>query len=209
MAFRTFAVALVTMGVTSLFAYDAFAQSGLTQGSVTDTWGNPLEGVEIEIQREDGGGEMRTAVTDEDGEFQLIGLDGAAYRFVYRLEGYQGAAQIREVSSRGFSSRRRSRPSPVALELDGGGVFLQDDTEFEAEGGRPSLKLTPEGMFEFEDAEGEGEGNYSIQELNAILIVRDYDGPDDKYTITEPVVVTAPTNQFMSLVWGDMTLNKK
>ena len=67
MAFRTFAVAVVTMGVTTLFAYDAFAQRGLTQGSVTDTWGNPLEGVEIEIQREDGGGEMRTAVTDEDG----------------------------------------------------------------------------------------------------------------------------------------------
>ena len=42
-----------------------------------------------------------------------------------------------------------------------------------------------------------------------VLTVRDYDGPDDKYAITEPVVVTAPNEGFLSLVWGETTLTKK
>ena len=45
------------------------------------------------------------------------------------------------------------------------------------------------GSFEFEDTEGAGEGTYGIVELAAVLIVRDYDGPDDKFTVQTPVVV--------------------
>ena len=59
------------------------------------------------------------------------------------------------------------------------------------------------------DAEGEGQGTYGIVELTAVMVVRDYDGPDDKYSIAEPVVVTFPTDQYLSLTWGDATLPKK
>ena len=62
-------------------------------------------------------------------------------------------------------------------------------------------------MFEFEDAEGED--IYGIVELNAVMIVRDDDGPDDKHTIKEPVVVPFPNNRFNSLSWGDATLTKQ
>ena len=65
-------------------------------------------------------------------------------------------------------------------------------------------------MFEFKDADGEGEGNYALQDLNVVLTVRDYDGKDDdRYMVKEPVVVTAPDNSFLSLVWGETMLKKK
>ena len=206
MGVRALAVVLVTTVLATLAVHEAFAQMVVVAGQVTDTWGNPLEGVEVEAKRQDGGGAMRSASTDADGEFQMVGIEPANYEFTYRLSGYLGARQLRVIRPQG---RRRRRPAPVELELLGSGLYLRDETEFEAEGGAPSLTLKPDGMFEFEDAEGEGEGNYSIQDLSAILTVRDYDGPDDKYTITEPVVVTAPTNQFMSLAWGETMLNKK
>ena len=206
MAVRALAVVLVTTFLAALAVHEAFAQMVVVEGQVTDTWGNPLEGVEVEAKREDGGGATRSTVTDADGEFQMVGIEPETYEFTYRLSEYLGARQLREIRPQG---RRRRRPVPVELELLGSGLYLRDETAFEAEGGTPSLTLKPDGMFEFEDAEGEGEGNYSIQDLSAILTVRDYDGPDDKYTITEPVVVTAQTNQFMSLAWGETTLNKK
>ena len=74
---------------------------------------------------------------------------------------------------------------------------------------KPRIKFDDDGTFDFEDAEGEGEGTYGIVELSAVMIVRDYDGPDDKYTVTQPVVVTFSSGQFDSLAWNGTTLTKK
>ena len=64
--------------------------------------------------------------------------------------------------------------------------------------------------MEFEDAEGEeGEGTYGVVELNALLVVRDYDGDDDKYSISDPVVVTFANDLFTSLTWEGATLRKQ
>ena len=209
MRFRTLAAALATTVLATLVVQDVSAQTVRFGGTVTDTWGNPLEGVAVEATRQDGGGSTRSAVTDDDGEFQMIGLQSTTYEFTYRLDGYVGTRQIREIRSQVSLGGARRRPAPIELEARGTGQYLRNEADFAAEGGTPSLTLKPDGTFEFEDAEGEGEGSYSIQEQSAILIVRDYDGPDDKYTISVPVVVTAPTSQFLSFAWGETTLNKQ
>ena len=209
MRMRAPAVALATAVGATLVVNQASAQQILVSGQVTDTWGNPLEGVEVVATLPNSGGSPRSELTDADGEFQMIGLDTAAYEFTYTLSGYQGIRQLREIRTQYAPGRSRRGPPPIELELLSGGSFLRDEHEFEAEGGTHSLTLKPDGMFEFEDPEGEGEGNYSIQDTNAVLIVRDYDGPDDTFSITEPVVVTAPNDGFLSLVWGETTLTKQ
>ena len=186
MGFRALVVALIATVFTTLVVHEAVAQPVRVEGKVTDTWGNPLEGVQVEAKPADGAGATRSEVTDDDGEFLMIGLDPVPYELTYTLSGYQGVRQLKETRQQGSPGRaRRRRSDPIQLEIVGGGQFLRDETAFEAEGGTPSLTLKPDGMFEFEDAEGEGEGNYAIQDLSAILTVRDYDGPDDTYTITE------------------------
>ena len=209
MGLRTLAAAVVTMVCAALVVSDASAQMVQATGTITDTWGNPLEGVQVDARQEDGGGSSFSTVTDEDGDYQLIGLETTTYEFTYTLAGYQGVRQLRELRTQTAPGRMRRRSAPIELEVLAVGQVLQEEFAFEAEGGTPSLTLKSDGMFEFEDAEGEGEGNYSIQDLSVILTVRDYDGPDDTYTITAPVVVSAPTNQFQSLVWGETTLTKK
>ena len=98
---------------------------------------------------------------------------------------------------------------PVSARPPGG--LFRGDQEFEAEGGTPGIAFDAEGGFEFEDSEGEGEGegNYGIVDQTAVMTVRDYDGSDDKYSITEPVIVTFLTDQFVSLTWADATLARK
>ena len=209
MGFRTLAAAVVTMVCAVLVVSDASAQMVQARGTITDTWGNPLEGVQVDARREDGGGSSFSTVTDEDGEYLMVGLETTTYEFTYSLAGYQGVRQLRELRTQTAPGRMRRRSAPIELEVLAVGQVLQEEFAFEAEGGTPSLTLKSDGMFEFEDAEGEGEGNYSIQDLSVVLTVRDYDGPDDTYTITAPVVVSAPTNQFQSLVWGETTLTKK
>ena len=67
----------------------------------------------------------------------------------------------------------------------------------------PKIRFREDGTFEFEDAEGEGEGTYGIADLSLVLIIREYDGPDDKFSFSQPVTVTAPNDQFLSLMWGE------
>lgn len=202
MGFRTLAVALVTAVLATLVVHEAFAQLLQARGTVTDEWGNPLEGVQVEAMQEDGGGNNQSSITDEDGEFQMVGLASSIYQFTYTLDGYQGIRQSREI-------RTTTRPARVELAALPSGSRLRNETEFDAEGGTPRIKFDDDGTFEFEDAEGEGEGTYGIVELSAVMIVRDYDGPDDKYTITQPVVVTFSSGQFDSLTWNGTTLTKK
>ncbi len=208
MRIRALAGALATVVCATLGVHQASAQTRVS-GKVIDTWGNSLEGVQVAAVRPDGGGSSFTEVTDADGEFMMIGLDGSEYEFTYTLSGYQGIRQLRQIRTQYAPGRARRGPPPVELELLSSGSFLRDETQFEAEGGTHSLTLKPDGMFEFEDPEGEGEGNYAIQDATAILTVRDYDGPDDTFSITEPVVVTAPNDGFLSVMWGETKLTKK
>ena len=104
MGVRALAVVLVTTVLATLAIHEAFAQMVVVAGQVTDTWGNPLEGVEVEAKRQDGGGAMRSASTDADGEFQMVGIEPATYEFTYRLSEYLGARQVGGDAARLLSS---------------------------------------------------------------------------------------------------------
>ena len=172
------------------------------RGKVTDQWGNGLEGAQVVAEREGGGGRQEST-TDDDGNFQVL-LASGEYTFEFLADGYQGVGTSLTLSQQGSI-----RPVEVDLEaLPSGGRF-RGDTEFEAEEGMPRVTFDGDGLFEFEDTEGAGIGTYGIVELSAVMVVREYDGSDDKYSVNEPVVVTFASDQFLSLIWGDATLVKQ
>lgn len=193
--------AATVVGVACLTS-EALGQ-GRVMGEVTDDWGNGLGGVQIAVERTDGGGSYE-GTTEDDGEYIILGLQSGSYELTFTLDGYQGVRVAENVRSSG------GRPLDVELEALASGGRLRGEQEFEAAGGSPKIKFTDEGMFEFEDAEGEeGEGTYGVDALDAVLVVRDYDGDDDKYSLSEPVVVTFASDQYTSLTWDGVTLNKK
>ena len=164
--------------------------------------GNGLDDARVILERQETT-TTRDTMTEEDGTYQLVGLPIGAYTIEFHAEGYQA---IRSVITLRASD---TRPVDVKLEALAFGSRFRDDTEFEAEGGTPMIAFDGDGEFEFKDADGEGKGTYGIDALSVVMIVREYDGPDDKYSVGEPVVVTSPDDQFTSLAWSEMTLMKK
>ena len=196
--------ALAAAVVVAVFpAGDAWGQSRVS-GKVTDQWGNGLAGVQIVVERRDGGSGGRTATTEDSGDFFMLGLPTAGYDFTFTLDGYQGVRFGTRIAA------RDNRPIEIELAVNATGVRLRGEQDFEAAGGSPKIKFKEDGVFEFEDAEGEeGEGTYGIVDLEAHLVVRDYEGDDDRYSHAEPVVVTFANDQFRSLTWDGATLDRK
>ena len=183
---RSGLAALMTIGLITSVAASAVAQ---TRGQITDEWDNPLEGATVQAEAEGAGGSQSTT-TDEDGEFMFVGLATGDWSFTTTLDGYQGIWHITSV--------RQLTARPLSFELavlPSGGRF-RERTEFEAADGQLAFRFEEDGTFEFEDTNGEGEGTYGIVELNAVLIVRDYDGPDDKFDIMTPVVLEFSDEMF-------------
>jgi hypothetical protein len=194
---------VVAVLVSSGFLVSDARGQGRVQGEVTDKWGNGLAEVQIAVERTDGGGSY-SAVTEDDGDYIILGLQSGNYEITFTLDGYQGVLVAENVRS---SSGPRL---DVELEALPSGGRLRGEQEFEAEGGSPKIKFKEDGIFEFEDAEGEeGEGTYGVVELSALLVVRDYDGDDDKYSVSDPVVVAFANDLFTSLTWEGATLRKK
>ena len=192
---------VMAIGVVLSVAVSAAAQT-VTRGQVTDEWDNGLEGVTVLAEPTDAGA-PQTTTTDEDGRFQFLGLSSARWSITATLNGYQGLRQVVPI--------RRGNSQSVVFDvpwLSTGGVF-RERTDFEAEGGIPKFRFEEDHSFEFEDADGEGEGTYGIVDLNAILIVRDYDGPDDKFSVNTPVVLVFANDQFSSLTHDGVQVPKK
>ncbi len=202
---RCGAVVTVTVVVMGWLGADAASQTmARVRGEVTDEWGNGIEGVRVSGRL--GDSDPREVTTNDDGRFNLTNLPSGEWVIEFRLAGYQAtgvAMQLEQRDSRG------GRPFEVELVATPPGSRVRDDIEFETEDGSITLKLKGDGKFEFEDTEGEGEGTYGIVELEGHLTVRDYGGNDDKFSITEPVVVTFPNELYNSMTWGDTTLRKK
>ena len=192
--------ALVVVAIT-FGASDARGQ-GRVSGKVTDKWGNGLAAVQISVVRTDGGGTY-SGVSEDNGEYFILGLQSGNYEVTFTKDGYQGIRVAENV-------RSSARPLDMELEALPSGGRLRGEQEFEAEGGSPRITFHENGIFEFEDAEGEdGEGTYGIVETSALLVVRDYDGDDDTYSLETPIIVTFSNDQFTSLAWDGATLNKK
>lgn len=182
-------------------AAQSYAQ-GQIRGRVTDDWDNGLEGVLVLTERTSGVGEQETT-TDEDGDFQFVGLTTGEWAFEFHLEGYQAVRQRAQIRMSDENRRIGMELSVVPT-----GALFGEEVEFGAEGGTPQIEFDKEGMFEFEDANGEGEGTYNLIGLNGILVVREYDGPDDTYSVNQPVVVTFSSDEYISLTWDETTLSK-
>ena len=198
---RSGLVSWVTIGFVLGAAASAGAQSR-TRGQVTDEWGNGLEGVTVDAEPT-GPGSPQTATSDEDGRFEFGLLSSGDWFFTATLDGYQGVRQRAAISQ-----LSQNRPVNIELPVLSSGSRFRERTEFEADGGTPRFRFEDDGSFEFEDAEGEGEGTYGIVELSAVLIVRDYDGPDDKFNIQIPVVVAFSDQTFASLTHDGVQLQQ-
>ena len=202
MQLRSALMVMTTLATVVLVTNDAMGQARVS-GTITDEWGNGIEGVQVTAERQ-GGGSPSSATTDEDGEFMMLGLSSSMYEFTFLIDGYQG------IRTAGDVRMNNNRPIDIELEALPSGSRMRGEQEFEAAGGSPTIKFKEDGMFEFEDADGEeGEGTYGIVELSALLVVRECAGADDKYSIAQPVVVTFASDQFTSLTWDGATLNKK
>lgn len=194
---------LVLVAVFASLAASAGAQ-GRTLGEVTDEWNNGLEGATVLAEPDGASSGPQTTMTDSDGEFMFVGLSTGRWSFTVTLDGYQGirvASNVRQLGT--------NRPIEFELPVLPFGSRFGERTEFEAEGGTPKFRFEDDGAFEFEDAEGEGKGTYGIVDLNAILTVRDYDGPDDKFSISTPVVVEFGDKMFTSMTHDGVALPKK
>ena len=177
---------------------------GRKLGEVTDEWGNGLEGVTVLAEPEGAGGARQTTTTDDNGEFIFLNLSSGDWAFTATLDGYQGLQQVANVTQTG-----RSRPLSFEMPVLASGGRFRERTEFEAEDGTPKFRFEEDGKFEFEDEDGDGEGTYGIVGRSAVLIVRDYDGPDDKFTLQTPVVVEFANDQFTSLTHAGVELPKR
>ena len=124
--------------------------------------------------------------------FLFVGLSSDEWVFEFRADSYQPARMNRSV-------QRLSANRPIQVVLTMSGRRFLNETEFEAEGGTAKITFSADGSFAFDDANGDGEGTYGIVEQSAVMIIRDYDGPDDTYSVNAPVVVTFADDQFTSL----------
>ena len=199
------AVLVLALGST------AYAQ-GLVRGKVTDKWNNPIPNVNVLAESLDDrrSDPPQETTTGDDGVYVVAGLYGREYAVTFRAAGYQAIRmRIRPSARVSISQTNATNRQDIELNALPPGGRLRDSQTFEADGGVPKLSFDNDGTFEFEDAEGEGEGTYGIIEQEGHLIVRDYDGDDDKYSITEPIIVTFTSEEFTSFDWGDATLVKK
>ena len=200
---RCVTVLMVVVVVTGFIGADAGSQTmARVRGEVTDQWGNALEGVRVIGRR--GDAEPRETTTTDAGRFNLTNLPSGEYVIEFRAVGYQPTGVEMTIM-------QRDARFPLEIELAAfpPGSRIRNDTEFGTEDGTLTLTLKDDGKFEFKDGEGDGEGTYGIVELEGFLTVRDYDGDDDTFSITEPVVVTFANDLLTSLTWGDATLRKK
>lgn len=189
--------------VLVLFVGSNAWSQGIFRADLTDEWDNPIVGAAVTMTAE-ASGIVQEATTGDDGAFQFMQLEAGEWELQIDAEGYGGILS-------GINIRRATENRSLNIELVAippGGLF-RDGLAFEAEGGTPSIEFDGDGRVEFEDAEGEGEGTYGIVALSAVITVRDYDGPDDKYSISQPVIVTFPSDQFMSLTWDGQVLTQQ
>jgi hypothetical protein len=194
---------LLVVAVGLSLAASAGAQ-GRTRGEVTDEWGNGLEGATVTAEPDGASGASQETTADDNGEFMFVGLPNGRWSFTALMDGYQGIRQITNVSQ-----LNTNRPLEFELPVLASGGRFRERTEFEAEGGTPKFRFEEDGSFEFEDADGEGEGTYGTVEQSAILVVRDYDGPDDKFSIAAPLVLEFSDAMFTSVTYDGAELSKK
>ena len=206
--------AILALGVAALVpmvASPAYAQA-MVRAKVTDEWKNPIAGVKVtavastdtvfsEARGDDY--EPREFVTDDNGEFFTRDFSQASvWVFTCHAEGYETVSR-QEMISRGFDPTDLKFVLPVAAL----GERFRGTRVYEAEGGVPRFSFQEDGVFSFKEADGEGAGTYDIVERTVLLVVRTFDGPDDKYPMAVPIEVRFLSSVFPSFRWGETKLS--
>ena len=195
-------VCVVGSGVAALFLMlvaPSLAQ-GRIRGQVTDEYDNAIPGATIVAEAP---GAESTATTDNNGRFVFVGLSGEI-TFTVTAPGYVSLFTTRTV-------RRLAGGRPLDFELPAAasGQRFRSETTYVSDPPGTTISFDADGSFEFEDAEGDGEGTYSMQGVNGELVVRKYDGPDDKFSIAEPITIQFADDQLTSFMMGDQKLVKQ
>ena len=198
-------VVLVRLAVVALSV--ALATPGLAQGrvrgEVTDDYGNPIEGATVTAETRVSGRTF-TMTTDEDGRFVAAGLAGGVWSFTAMAQGYVGIRTDAQIS-------QLSNNAPIDFELpvaSTGGRF-RSETTFESDPAGTTITFAEDGKFTYEDADGEGEGTYGIVDISVVLVMRKWDGPEDKFTFREPVIAEFDNKNFDAFTFGSQRLLKK
>ncbi len=173
---------------------------GRVRGQVTDEYENPIPGATIVAEASRG---ASTTTTDDNGRFQFLGLSGE-YTFTATAPAYVGIRTTATIRQLGVN-----RPINFELPVQPSGGRFRSAVTFVSDPPGTTISFDEDGTFEFEDAEGEGEGTYGMQGTNAELVVRRYDGPDDKFSIAEPITIQFADDQFTSFMMGDQKLVKQ
>ena len=171
---------------------------GRVRGQVTDEYDNPIPGATIVAE---GSGSASNAPTDDNGRFLFLGLSGEL-TFTATAPGYVSIFTTRTV-------RYENRPLDFELPAAASGQRFRSEMTYVSDPPGTTISFDEDGTFEFEDAEGEGEGTYGMQGLNGVLVVRKYDGPDDKFSIAEPVIIQFADEPLTSFMMGDQKLVKQ
>ncbi len=204
-------LALLVAALVSMAASPAYAQA-MVRGKVMDEWNNPIAGVKVTavastdtVFSESRGDdyEPREFVTDDNGEFFTRDFSQASrWVFTCHAEGYETVSR-QEMISRGFDPTDLKYVLPVAAQ----GERFRGTRVYEAEGGTPRFSFQEDGVFSFKEADGEGAGTYDIVEKTVVLVVRTYDGPDDKHPMAVPIELRFLSSVFPSFTWDETRLS--
>ena len=197
---RACAVGFGVAAFSLMLVAPSLAQSRV-RGRVTDEYDNRITNATIVAE---GSGTESTANTDDSGRFTFLLDRSGEYRFTASAPGYGGVRTTTSI-------KRLGENRPINFELPvqpTGGLFRSAET-FVSDPPGTTISFDEDGTFEFEDAEGEGEGTYGIQGTDAELVVRKYDGPDDKFSIAEPITIQFADQQLASFTMGDQKLVKQ
>lgn len=173
---------------------------GRVRGQVTDEYDNPIPGATIVAE---GSRSASNSTTDNNGRFVFLGLSGET-TFTVTAPGYVSIFTTRNVRRLG-----ENRPLDFELPVAASGQRFRSETTYVSDPPGTTISFDEDGSFEFEDAEGDGEGTYSMQGVNGELVVREYDGPDDKFSIAEPITIQFADDQLTSFMMGDQKLVKQ
>ena len=198
---RSWFVVSAVAALSLTLAVPSLAQ-GRVRGEVEDEYGNPIAGVTIAGKPFDAH-EPKSATTDDEGRFGMMAVSAGQWLFTASAEGYVTVELTTKVSW--LELNRFNFELGVAPT---GGRF-RTTTTFVSDPAGTTITFEEDGTFAFEDAEGEGMGTYGIDELTAALVVRKYDGPDDKFSISDPLVAEFSNRQLRSFMMGDQKLVRK
>ena len=195
---RACAVGSGVAALSLILVASSLAQSRI-RGEVTDEYDNPIPGATIVAE---GSGAESNATTDDNGRFLFLGLSGEL-TFTVSAPGYVSiftTMRIRQLEN---------RPLDFDLPVAPSGQRFRSETTYVSDPPGTTISFDEDGTFEFEDVEGDGEGTYGMQGLNGVLVVRKYDGPDDKFSLAEPIVVQFADEPLTSFMMGDQKLVKE